>query len=331
MTENDNFKGINFWEDDKTLLRKDTNMAENDHFKEINPWDDGKTLLSKDTNMTESNNSEESSFWEEDKTLLRKDTNMTESNNSEGSSFWDDDKTPPLKKGKKKEKQGGIIVFIKDVLSVILMAAFISVVIKTFIVDTRAIPTPSMVPTIEISDRVILSKLSYVGSKTPKRGDIIVLMPPAEVVEAGTDSDLLKRVIGLPGETVEVKDNYVYIDGKPLTEDYLEAQPVYTIDPVVVPEGCYFLLGDNRNNSYDSHLWHNQFVPMSDIKGKAVYRFWPLDRFGNIYHADKVGAWVRWICVHLAGLMHGNGKWWLIGGAVFVVVLLVFPRKRREK
>ena len=257
--------------------------------------------------MTENDNFNGISFWGDDKTPLHKEASMTENSNFEESSFWGDNKTPPpppssspspspsRKEGKKKEKQGGVMVFIKDVISIILMAALISVVLKTFIVDTRSIPTESMYPTIYISDRVILSKLSYIGDKTPKRGDIIVLMPPAEL---GMNSDLLKRVIGLPGEIVEVKDNYVYIDGKPLSEDYLAAQPAYFMEPVIVPEGCYFLLGDNRNNSLDSHLWRNQFVPMSDIKGKAVYRYWPIDRFGNIYHADKVGSWVRWMRVH---------------------------------
>jgi signal peptidase I len=137
-----------------------------------------------------------------------------------------------------------------------------------------------MYPAIYPTDKVILSKLSYIGDMTPERGDIIVFKPPAESSEK---SDFLKRVIGLPGEIVEIKDGYVYIDGKPLEEDYLASNPEYYMEPVIVPEGSYFVLGDNRNRSWDSHEWQNKFVPMSDIKGKAVYRYWPIDRFGSIY------------------------------------------------
>ena len=168
----------------------------------------------------------------------------------------------------------------KDVLSVVLMAVVLALCVKTFLVDTRMVPSGSMLPTIELKDRVILSKLSYVGPRTPQRGDIVVFKAPAEMNEK---SDLLKRVIGLPGETVRIEGGVVYIDDMPLEEDYLNEKPSYTYGPVTVPEGCYFMLGDNRNASYDAHRWQEPFIPEKDIKGKAIFRYWPIDRIGDIY------------------------------------------------
>ena len=121
--------------------------------------------------------------------------------------------------------------------------------------------------------------MAYTGSKTPERGDIVVFSPN----DNSEGDDLLKRVIGLPGETIEVKDGYVYIDGVALEENYILEQPNYFFAEVTVPENCYFMMGDNRNMSRDSHAWDNPFVPMENIKGKAVCCYWPFSRMGSLY------------------------------------------------
>lgn len=167
----------------------------------------------------------------------------------------------------------------KDIIIILVCAIALAVLIKTFLVDTRAIPTGSMVPTIEVGDKVILWRLAYAFDSQPQRGDIVVFSPPAELNEK---SDLIKRVIGLPGDTLEIKDGYVYINGEQLTEGYLNEPPHYAYGPVTVPENSYFMMGDNRNNSIDSHAWLNPFITDDDIKGRAVCCYWPLSRIGGL-------------------------------------------------
>lgn len=167
----------------------------------------------------------------------------------------------------------------KELIKIVLAAVVLAILLKAFVVDSRAIPSTSMLPTIEVGDRIVLSKVSYLGSNEPERGDIIVFKPPAELNEK---SDLIKRLIGLPGETIEVKDGQLYIDGIAQDEPYLYAAPNYSYGPVTVPEGHYFVLGDNRNASFDSHAWEEPFLPADDVKGKAVFLYWPLSRLGTL-------------------------------------------------
>ncbi len=169
---------------------------------------------------------------------------------------------------------------IKDLLIIIVCAALIAVGVKSFLIDSRIVPSSSMYPTIEVGDRVLLWRLAYAFGGEPERGDIVVFTAPDDLEE---DSDLIKRVIGLPGETVEIKNGTVYIDGEPLDETaYQHAVPEYEYGPVTVPEDCYFMLGDNRNRSVDSHEWEDPFISIDDIKGEAVFRYWPLSRMGGI-------------------------------------------------
>lgn len=173
-------------------------------------------------------------------------------------------------------KKGG---WLKDTLSVLLLACIIAFAIKMFVIDTRMIPSESMLPTIEIGDRVIVCRFSYWFDASPERGDIIVFRAPVELNEK---DDLIKRVIGLPGETVEATGGKVYVDGVALDEPYILEAPDYEFGPVEVPENSYLVLGDNRNESYDSHLWMQTFIVDDDIKGKAIWRYWPIDRLGKL-------------------------------------------------
>jgi signal peptidase I len=148
--------------------------------------------------------------------------------------------------------------------------------IRTYVAEARYIPSGSMEPTLQINDRLIIEKISY-DFEPPQRGDIVVFRPPAELNQKEA---FIKRVIGLPGDQVEVKDGLVYVNGEALEETYIADQPEYVFGPVEVPEEAYLVLGDNRNRSFDSHQWG--FVPKDHILGRAVFRFWPPQRLGGL-------------------------------------------------
>lgn len=158
----------------------------------------------------------------------------------------------------------------------LLLAWIISSLVRVYILDTRLVPTGSMLPTIQLEDRLIVDKLFFKFSPL-KRGDVVVFhAPPA----ADETDDLVKRIIGLPGETLEVRDGYVWINGQPLNEPYILERPNYTYGPVSIPPNSYFVMGDNRNNSKDSHFWG--FLPKENITGKVLIRYWPLKTFGAL-------------------------------------------------
>jgi signal peptidase I len=150
-------------------------------------------------------------------------------------------------------------------------------------------PSGSMEPTLQNYDRVIVDKLSY-RFQTPQRFDIVVFEINEAVIKGCSlsaekqKSSLIKRVIGLPGDRVEIKEGVTYVNGQPLSEPYLVKAPEYDLPLRVVPADSYFALGDNRNNSCDSHIWG--FVPKENIIGKATLRYWPLDHFGTIDRKD---------------------------------------------
>jgi len=173
-------------------------------------------------------------------------------------------------------------IFWVESLKIVGMSLFLALGIRTFAAGAYFIPSGSMKPTLQINDRLIVSKLSY-DFTNPQRGDVVVFTPPDAVLkeEHEDPSDpFIKRVIGLPGDKVEVKSGLVYVNNCPLRENYIAAKPDYSYGPVTVPRASYLVLGDNRNNSYDGHYWG--FVPRNRIIGKAIYRFWPLNRTGEL-------------------------------------------------
>jgi len=155
--------------------------------------------------------------------------------------------------------------------------------IRTFVAEARYIPSSSMEPTLQINDRLIIEKVSYHFQK-PERGDIVVFSPTAALKAQNFQDAFIKRVIGLPGDKVEVKNGLVYVNGKVLAEKYIAEEPNYAYGPVTVPPDQYLVLGDNRNNSYDSHAWG--FVPRENLIGRAVVRFWPFNRLGGLDNPD---------------------------------------------
>ena len=172
--------------------------------------------------------------------------------------------------------------FVRSVISwgiTIAVALAVVLVIQAFFVKVYSIPSASMVHTLEIGDRVIVSKLS----KDPGRGDIIVFNRPANDPASGPDDPdvLIKRVIGLPGDTVESRDGKVFVNDKMLNEDYLAAGVYTQIDsPIKVPKGDLLVLGDNRQVSKDGRSFGP--IPKTLIVGRAVLRIWPLSRAGRL-------------------------------------------------
>lgn len=193
------------------------------------------------------------------------------------------------------------------------LSAVLAFGIRTFVAEARYIPSGSMLPTLQINDRLIIDKISY-HFQDLHRGDIVVFNPTETLKQEHYKDAFIKRVIGLPGDTVKIEEGRVYINEKPLEEPYtaqtdhanpeglagLVATPGTSVDvcknkppyfvkqeqgsetvwTATVPPDSYLVMGDNRNNSYDSRCWG--VVAHDDIIGRAVVRFWPPQRVGGI-------------------------------------------------
>ncbi len=203
-------------------------------------------------------------------------------------------------KGKEEKKETSLKAEILSWIQVIVVAVVLALVIDNFIIINATVPSGSMETTIMTGDRVLGLRFSYLFSD-PKRGDIVVFKYPIDDA-LGENTKFIKRIIGLPGETVEIKDGSVYIDGEKLEEDYINGtwtveNDGYTFE---VPEGEYLMLGDNRNNSSDSRYWAGiaysnglasnaedamaySYVPRKKILGKAYICYWPFTHFGSLY------------------------------------------------
>ncbi len=157
----------------------------------------------------------------------------------------------------------------------IALAVLLALGIRTAVVEAFVIPSGSMEPTLQIGDRLLGTKFWYWFAK-PQREQIVIFSPPASAhLSAGA---LIKRVIAVEGDVVEVRDGQVFVNGKSVIETYIKERPDYFLPPTVVPKGMLFVLGDNRNSSYDSHAWG--FVPEGNLKARAFLRYWPLNRIG---------------------------------------------------
>ena len=175
------------------------------------------------------------------------------------------------RRDKNKKKKSSL----REMVEVIVTALVLAFLIKTFVVGNFWIPSESMVPTIEVNDKVIVTNFSY-WFEGPKRGDVIVFRYPLD-----TKKDYIKRCIGLTGETVEFRDSKLYVNGQLVEEPYLPEGLVFEdYGPIEVPEGQYFMCGDNRNHSSDSRVWG--FVEKRLIIGKAQVIYWPFDRWSTL-------------------------------------------------
>ncbi|MCL1471577.1 signal peptidase I [Argonema antarcticum A004/B2] len=182
----------------------------------------------------------------------------------------------PVRRETSKKLIKTICVFL---IVVPLFSVVLAILLRAFVLEVRYIPSGTMLPTLQINDRLLIDKLIYRFQK-PQRGDIVVFSPTDTLIQQNLKDAFIKRIIGLPGEKVEVKGEKVYINDQPLQENYIAEAPDYQYGPVTVPPNSYFVLGDDRNNSYDSHYWG--FVPRELIIGKATKRYWPPDRIGSL-------------------------------------------------
>jgi len=166
-------------------------------------------------------------------------------------------------------------------LQLVVIALCLALLIRTFVAEPRYIPSDSMLPTLEMGDRLVVEKISY-RFHPPETGDIVVFEPPQQLQSLGyaKDQAFIKRIIGKPGQNVSITHHQVYLNNEPLQEDYIAEPPAYQWGPKQVPEDEFFAMGDNRNDSNDSHVWG--FLPRKHIIGRARFRFWPLNRIGFV-------------------------------------------------
>lgn len=210
---------------------------------------------------------------------------------------------PPFKKSVARE-------YLESVVVAVILALFI----RTFVVQAFKIPTGSMETNLLIGDHLLVNKLVYSPSFAPleqrllakkpiERGHVVVFKFPEDPAR-----DFIKRVVGLPGETIEIRDKVVYVDGKPLSEPYVHflepplsrSDPEYGLHsdglrdnwgPQRVPAGQLFVLGDNRDNSRDSRFWG--FLPIDQVKGRALMVYWSYEASREEYHRTGYLEWIR--------------------------------------
>ena len=202
---------------------------------------------------------------------------------------------PDTTERRKSEEDGGFLGFFKELPGLIIIAFALALLIKTFLIQAFYIPSESMVPTLLIGDRVLVNKLVYDFGE-PQHGDVIVFENPSlqdadgNVIEAVWDwlveglgfstdptKDFIKRVVGLPGDTVEMKNGKVYVNGERIPEPYISNRGAQDFAPTQVEPDHVFVMGDNRPNSQDSRSALGQ-IPIDKIVGKAFVLLWPPSR-----------------------------------------------------
>lgn len=195
----------------------------------------------------------------------------------------------------------------REYFEAICIAVLLALFIRTFVVQAFKIPSGSMLPTLLIGDHLLVNKFMYgvkmpftgkllIPFNEPERGDVVVFRFPKD-----RSVDYIKRVIGTPGDTVEIREKKVYINGEPIEDPYAHistpsvlnanASPRDNFGPVLVPDDRIFVMGDNRDNSYDSRFWG--FVDQKDILGKAFILYWSWDIDKPLLSLDRLTS-IRW-------------------------------------
>jgi len=187
-------------------------------------------------------------------------------------------------------------------VDLLLSAIAIALVIRTFVVEPFRIPSGSMEDTLLVGDQLFVNRFIYglhipftnarpLALRQPRHGDIVVFVPPHQ-----RDKDFIKRVIGIPGDTIEIRKNVLYLNGKAQVEPYVMHKDqgrvtpnMSTVPKFIVPAGKYFMMGDNRDRSSDSRIWG--FAAKEDLKGKALFIFFSSDASQPRYNPF---TWIRW-------------------------------------
>ena len=176
-------------------------------------------------------------------------------------------------------------LMLKDFKNLVIWIV-ISLIIRWQVIEPRWIPSGSMLPTLQIQDKILVEKLTpkitSISNLSKLRNKIVVFNVPEQLIEAGYESDiaLIKRVIGVPGDKVEVKEGNLYLNDIPQNNYISDKNINYSIGPYIVPDKSLWVMGDNRNNSMDSHIWG--FLPYEKVIGRAIFRYWPLNNIGPI-------------------------------------------------
>ncbi|WP_196594298.1 signal peptidase I [Pectinatus sottacetonis] len=165
---------------------------------------------------------------------------------------------------------------IKDWIISIVIAVVLALFIRHFIVELYLVDGPSMEPTLENHERLVVNKFVY-RFREPKKGEVLIFQYPKD-----PSRDFIKRVIALPGDTIEIKNGHVFVNGKLQNEPYILSQTKGDYPLTTIPAGHIFVMGDNRNNSEDSRFPDVGFVPFNLIRGKAVLVFWPLNEIHSL-------------------------------------------------
>lgn len=177
------------------------------------------------------------------------------------------------------KKKNAVLSEVLDYVKVIVFAVVFVLIVNNFILINALVPSESMEKTIMTGDRIFGFRLAYEWNE-PERFDIVIFKYPDDPEQKEL---YIKRVIGLPGETVNIVNGKVYINGEqtPLDDSFCPETPIGDFGPYTVPEDCYFMLGDNRNCSKDSRFWENTYVREDQIVGKAVLRYYPSIKLMN--------------------------------------------------
>jgi signal peptidase I len=167
--------------------------------------------------------------------------------------------------------------WIFDWLETIVVALVLALIIRAFFLQVFWIPSGSMEPTLDVNDRIVVNKVIY-HFRQPRRMEVVVFRGVTAM--GGPKKDLIKRLVGLPGETFEVKEGTIYISNSPIAEKHTMNKDFSDFGPVDIPADSYFVMGDNRPSSADSRFWG--FLPSKNLIGPAFLRIWPLTKFGLI-------------------------------------------------
>lgn len=163
-------------------------------------------------------------------------------------------------------------------------ALILALFIMTFVGRAFTVEGPSMLPTLHSGERVVVERVTYLF-REPHRGEVIVFRYPLNPREY-----FVKRVVGLPGDRVAIKDGYLWVNGRRVEEDYVNARALRNFPEVEVPEGHYFVMGDNRNNSEDSRDPRVGFIPRELVVGRAIWRYWPVERITVLTTPDSFSS-----------------------------------------
>lgn len=180
----------------------------------------------------------------------------------------------PGKEGERLEEvpgqrgHGGLARFAWETLQTFVIALVLALLIRQFAIESFVVDGPSMQPTLRTDERLLVNKMIY-HLRPPRRGEVIVFRPPID-----TDQDFVKRVVAVGGDTVQIRDGWVYVNGRRLDEPYVAYRGDVTTPPFKVPAGTVWVLGDNRPNSEDSRTFGE--VSLADIRGEAILVWWPL-------------------------------------------------------